>query len=78
MFGLVHGIGFASALNKIGLPRNKFFTSIFSFNVGVEIGQVSVITLAFLLIILPFGNKPWFKQRTVYPLSAIIALIAGY
>ncbi len=78
MFGLVHGMGFASALNEIGLPRNKFFTSIFSFNVGVEIGQVSVITLVFLLIIFPFGNKPWYKQRIVYPLSALIALIAGY
>jgi HupE / UreJ protein len=78
MFGLVHGMGFASALNEIGLPRNKFFTSIFSFNVGVEIGQISVITLVFLLIIIPFGDKPWYKKRIVYPLSAIIALIAGY
>ena len=78
LFGLVHGMGFASALNEIGLPRNKFFTSIFSFNVGVEIGQISIITLVFLLIIIPFGNKPWYKKRLVYPLSAIIALIAGY
>lgn len=78
MFGLVHGMGFASALNEIGLPRNKFFTSIFSFNVGVEIGQISVITLVFLLIIIPFGKKPWYKKRVVYPLSALIALIAGY
>lgn len=78
LFGLVHGMGFASALNEIGLPRNKFFTSIFSFNVGVEIGQISIITLVFLLIIIPFGNKPWYKKRIVYPLSAIIALIAGY
>ena len=78
MFGLVHGMGFASALNQIGLPRNKFFTSIFSFNVGVEIGQITVITAVFLLIIIPFGNKPWYKKRVVYPISAIIALIAGY
>ena len=78
LFGLVHGTGFASALNEIGLPRNKFFTSIFSFNVGVEIGQISIITLVFLLIIIPFGNKPWYKKRIVYPLSVIIALIAGY
>ncbi|MEO8416889.1 MAG: HupE/UreJ family protein, partial [Ginsengibacter sp.] len=40
MFGLVHGMGFASALNEIGLPGNKFFTSIFSFNIGVEVGQI--------------------------------------
>ncbi|MEP7229980.1 MAG: HupE/UreJ family protein [Ginsengibacter sp.] len=76
MFGLVHGMGFASALNEIGLPRNKFFTSIFSFNVGVELGQISVITLVFFLLILPFGKKAWYKQVIVYPLSAIIALIA--
>lgn len=76
MFGLVHGMGFASALNEIGLPRNKFFTSIFSFNVGVEIGQISVITLVYLLLILPFGKKEWYKKVIVYPLSGLIALIA--
>ncbi len=76
MFGLVHGMGFASALNETGLPRNKFFTSIFSFNVGVELGQISVITLVFLFMILPFGKKSWYKRVIVYPLSAIIAMIA--
>ena len=78
MFGLVHGMGFASALNEIGLPENQFFTSIFSFNVGVEVGQISVITLVFLLIITPFGKKLWYKKGVAYPLSAIIALIAAY
>ena len=76
MFGLVHGMGFASALNEIGLPGNKFFTSIFSFNAGVELGQISVITLVFLLLILPFGKKIWYKKIIVYPLSAMIALVA--
>ena len=78
MFGLVHGMGFASALNEIGLPGNQFFTSIFSFNVGVEVGQISVISLVFMLIIIPLGKKPWYKKGVVYPLSAIIALIAAY
>ena len=78
MFGLVHGMGFASALNEIGLPRNKFFTSIFSFNVGVEVGQITIITLMFLLIIIPLGKKIWYKKFVVYPLSAVIALIAAY
>src|SRR5664279_1214274 len=75
MFGLVHGMGFASALNEIGLPGNQFFISIFSFNVGVEVGQISVIILVFLLIIIPLGKKPWYKKWVVYPLSAIITLI---
>ncbi len=78
MFGLVHGMGFASALNQIGLPRNQFFTSIFSFNVGVEIGQISVIALTFLFIIIPFGEIPQYKKIIVYPLSGVIALIAAY
>ena len=78
MFGLVHGMGFASALNEIGLPRNKFFTSIFSFNVGVEVGQIIIISLVFLILIFPLGKKIWYKKRVVYPISAIIALVAGY
>ena len=78
MFGLIHGMGFASALNEIGLPRNQFFTSILSFNLGVELGQVAVILAVFALIIIPFGKKTWYRQRIVYPLSAMIALIAAW
>src|SRR5579863_8759843 len=69
MFGLIHGMGFASSLNEIGLPRNKFFTSIFSFNAGVEIGQIIIIGLTFLLVIYPFGQRPRYKRALVYPLS---------
>ena len=78
MFGLIHGLGFASALNEIGLPRNTFYTSILSFNAGVEIGQIIIILLVFALIINPFGKKPWYRKFVVYPLSALVALIAAY
>jgi hypothetical protein len=78
VFGLIHGLGFASSLNEIGLPRNKFFTSILSFNVGVELGQITVILAIFLLIVLPFGNKINYRKQVVFPLSIIIALIAFY
>lgn len=78
LFGLVHGMGFASALNEIGLPRNKFYTSIVSFNAGVEIGQAMVITCVFLLIIFPFGKKPGYRKFFVYPASILIALISAY
>jgi hypothetical protein len=76
LFGLIHGLGFASALNEIGLPRNQFLTSILSFNIGVEIGQVIVIAFVFALIILPFGKKQSYRKWLVFPLSTIIALIA--
>jgi hypothetical protein len=78
MFGLIHGLGFASSLNEIGLPRNKFFTSILSFNAGVELGQISVILAVFLLLVLPLGNRLNYRKQVVYPLSIIIALTAFY
>lgn len=77
-FGLVHGMGFASALSEVGLPRNNFFTSIIAFNVGVEIGQIAIILLVFGLIVAPFGKRITYKKRLVYPVSAIIAFIAFY
>jgi hypothetical protein len=78
LFGLIHGLGFASALNEIGLPRNKFYTSILSFNAGVEIGQVIIIVCVFLFIIIHFGKRKGYRKFLVYPLSIIIAMIAGY
>ena len=78
MFGLIHGMGFASALNQTGIPPDGFIESILSFNLGVEIGQVIVILLVFGLIIIPFGKMPDYKKRIVFPISIIIALIASY
>lgn len=78
MFGLIHGMGFASSLNEIGLPRNKFYTSILSFNAGVEIGQIIVIASVFALIIIPLGKRKGYRKYVVYPLSVLIALIAAY
>jgi hypothetical protein len=78
MFGLIHGMGFASSLNEIGLPRNQFYTSILSFNAGVEIGQIAIITATFLLLVIPMGRKTWYRKRVVYPLSALIGCIAAF
>jgi hydrogenase/urease accessory protein HupE len=78
LFGLIHGMGFASSLNEIGLPNGKFITSILSFNLGVELGQMAVIATVFSLLINPFKNKSWYRERVVYGLSASIALVAVY
>ena len=43
VFGLLHGLGFASALVEIGLPEQHLPAALFSFNVGVELGQLLVI-----------------------------------
>ncbi len=46
-FGLIHGFGFAAVLTDLGLPQNALLLSLISFNVGVEIGQLAIVT-AFL------------------------------
>jgi hypothetical protein len=49
-FGLPHGLGFAGVLQEVGLPRSQRLPLLASFNVGVELGQLTVIALAFLAV----------------------------
>ena len=77
LFGLLHGMGFAGVLAEIGLPRSEFLTALITFNVGVEFGQLAVITGA-LLIIGGLRHKVWYRKRVVIPLSALISLIGLY
>jgi hypothetical protein len=46
IFGLLHGLGFASALAEIGLPEASAITALFLFNVGIELGQLAVVAAA--------------------------------
>jgi hypothetical protein len=78
VFGLVHGLGFAGALTELGLPEDKFITSLIAFNVGVELGQISVIILCWFLFGKWFGKKAWYRKRVVIPLSIMIAAISLY
>lgn len=48
-FGLLHGLGFASALSDVGLPRNSIAVALLGFNIGVEIGQVGIVACVFTL-----------------------------
>ena len=50
LFGLLHGFGFASALQELGLPREKLIAALAAFNCGVEIGQVVIVAIAFGLL----------------------------
>jgi hypothetical protein len=49
-FGLLHGLGFASVLGEFGLPPGSFVPALIGFNVGVELGQLAVVAVAFLLV----------------------------
>ncbi|HTR04599.1 MAG TPA: HupE/UreJ family protein [Thermoanaerobaculia bacterium] len=74
-FGLLHGMGFAGVLSQLGLPRAEFVPALLSFNAGVELGQLTVIAVAFLLVGLPFGRQPWYRRRVVIPGSIAIAAV---
>jgi hydrogenase/urease accessory protein HupE len=50
VFGLVHGFGFASVLREFGLPSEALGWSLFSFNVGVEIGQLAIVLVVASLL----------------------------
>jgi hypothetical protein len=68
-FGLVHGLGFAGVLTDMGLPRNQFATGLVTFNIGVELGQLAVIGLAFAAV-------GWLRRCVVFPASTAIAAVA--
>ena len=78
VFGLLHGLGFAGALNEIGLPRAEFLTALVSFNAGVEIGQLAVIACAYAVVGYWFGRRTWYRRRIVVPASACIACLGIY
>lgn len=84
LFGLVHGMGFAGFFGELGLPREQFLGGLIGFNVGVEIGQLSVIAVAFVLSI---GVQQWmtragcichYRHYVVIPLSLVIALTGAW
>ena len=45
IFGLLHGLGFAGVLREIGLPEDALFSSLLLFNIGIEIGQIIVVSI---------------------------------
>lgn len=77
LFGLLHGLGFAGALREIGLPQAEVPLALFSFNVGIEIGQ-----LAFVTVLLAAGallrrvNVAWPRWAQLVPLYTMGSLAA--
>jgi hydrogenase/urease accessory protein HupE len=77
-FGLLHGLGFASVLGDFGLPENAFIPALVGFNIGVELGQLTVIVAAFALVGYWFRNRPWYRARIAVPASVFIALVGAW
>ncbi|MCO4811915.1 MAG: HupE/UreJ family protein [Gammaproteobacteria bacterium] len=86
-FGLLHGFGFAGALSEIGLPQSSIPLALFTFNVGVEIGQLMFIAAILLLYGLGKRFRPvppeWAWRIPSYAIGGIAAFwvferIAGF
>ena len=75
-FGLLHGFGFSGALSEIGINNNELALSLLFFNVGIEIAQLAVIPIPFLIIFFFKDNK--FFQNIKYLIAIIIGGIGVY
>jgi len=78
VFGLVHGLGFATALRELGIgATGSAALPLLSFNVGVEIGQIAIAGLV-LPVIWRLSAGPRFATRYAPACSAAVALIGIY
>jgi hypothetical protein len=75
LFGLVHGFGFSTVLRDMELPRSSLALSLFSFNFGVEIGQITFVLLIFPLV-QDLVKSGWNRLKPA--VSAGIACLAVY
>jgi hydrogenase/urease accessory protein HupE len=76
-FGLLHGFGFAGALEEIGLPPGQVPLALVSFNVGVELGQLAVIAVAFLVVKLAGTRAPSLRKLET-PLVYVMGTAAAF
>ena len=77
-FGLLHGLGFAAVLQDFGLSADNFVAKLIGFNLGVEIGQLTVIAVAYMGLGYWFGQKPWYQSRIATPASLAIAAVGAW
>jgi hydrogenase/urease accessory protein HupE len=77
-FGLVHGFGFASVLREIGLPPRALGISLFSFNLGVEIGQAILVVAVASLLAWLRARSPARAQQLVTAASIGVVIAGSY
>lgn len=80
LFGLVHGLGFASALRDIGLPADYLLSGLLAFNLGVEAAQLAFLlmlsALGFVVLRVLPGGEQWKRRGSLLVITATL-LIAG-
>ena len=76
LFGLVHGFGFAGTLTEVGLPEDRIVSALLGFNLGVEIGQITIVLL-FFLIVSVLRNIQYLRGLSLEPLAAVFLASLG-
>jgi hydrogenase/urease accessory protein HupE len=76
LFGLVHGFGFASVLRETGLPNRALGVSLFSFNLGVEIGQAIIVIVVATALSLVRQQSATLARRIAL-VGSVGVMIAG-
>mgnify|MGYP001325140130 CR=1 FL=1 len=78
-FGLLHGMGFASALSEVGLPAEEIPLALLSFNLGIEAGQLLFVVgvcAAGRLLRAPLRRCPaWFDWTPIYAIGSLAAYL---
>jgi hypothetical protein len=77
-FGLVHGFGFANVLREFGLPSQALGWSLFSFNLGVEVGQVCIVVIVATVLTALRQHNPTLSKRVVVLGSTAVSLAGCY
>ena len=77
-FGLVHGFGFANVLKEFGLPQEALGWSLFSFNVGVELGQLVIVLIVASVLALIRRRFPAADKWIVIAGSAVVIIAGAY
>ena len=75
LFGLVHGLGFAGALKEIGLPQSHLPVALLTFNVGVELGQLLAVGVAYLIYkaLVPWPKFAMARTPALYAIGSVAA-----
>jgi len=75
-FGFIHGFGFANVLREMELPARALGWSLFSFNFGVEIGQLLVVVVVASTFAALRARSAWARSQLVYA-GSIVVIAAG-
>ena len=75
-FGFIHGFGFANVLREMDLPRRALGWSLFSFNIGVEIGQLFVVVLVATAFTMLRAKSEWSRRHLAFA-GSLVVIAAG-